>query len=267
MAKNDVVATSASSNVAVFIDDSMLSGPTGFENVGASDLLIPRISVIQKLSPQLDKNDPAYIAGAEYGDIVDVGTGQVFKEMVVVPCYYAMNYLHWGARGSGKGLIANHGTDASVLKGTTQDERRRNAFPDGSYISETAQFYVLNLSANGRRSFIPMSSTGLKHARKWLTLMTSERLPRPDGSQFQAPLWYRSWVVTTVEEKNAQGSWCSFKFTPGEPILALDPSKGLLKEAMAFHKQVADGEARGELATEAEDNNASASRRGDDVPF
>ncbi len=266
MAKQEVVtAGSGNQTPAVFVDEDMMNGPTGFENVTASDILIPRLTILQKMSPQIDKSDPAYIPGAEYGDFADTGTGEVFKDSIaVVPCFYALVYLEWGPRGSGKGLIANHGTDASCLKNASPDEKRRLVLPNGNYIAETATYYVLNLTANRRRSFIPMTSTQLKHARRWTTLLTSERLKRPDGSEFMPPMWYRSWNVTTVEEKNNDGSWKSWKFSPGDPILALDPSKSILKEAKDFYEQARDGIARGDIASAAEEHAKESSA---DVPF
>lgn len=265
MAKNEVVAAGSGNQApAVFIDDDMMMGPTGFENVSASDLLIPRINILQKMSPQIDKSDPAYIAGAEYGDFCDTGTGEIFKEsMSVVPCFYAMVYLEWAPRGSGKGLVANHGTDASCLKNATPDEKRRMVLPNGNYIAETATWYVLNLSANRRRSFIPLTSTGLKRSRQWLTLLTSERLKRPDGTEFVPPMWYRSWNITTVEEKNNDGSWKNWKFSPGDPILALDPTKTILREAKDFFEQARDGLVKGDVASAAEENAKSSA----EVPF
>ena len=38
----------------------------GNENVGTEDIQIPRISVLQALSPQIKKSDPSYIEGAEH---------------------------------------------------------------------------------------------------------------------------------------------------------------------------------------------------------
>jgi hypothetical protein len=249
MSKNAVVAAEGSKELsAVFIDDSMFDGNTGFENVSAKDLLIPRITILQKMSPQLEKGKPEYIQGAEYGNFCDTGTGEAFPELVVVPCFFAMQYLEWAPRNTGKGLIKNHGTDASCLKNATPDEKRRMTLPNGNYIAETASFYILNLSANGRKSFIPLTSTGLKASRRWLTLLTSERLKRPDGSEFQPPLWYRSWKVTSVDEQNAEGSWKAWKFSPGDPILALDPTKSLLNEAREFNKQASEGLVQGDVS-------------------
>ena len=262
MAKNSLVTAGTSEELpAIFVADEMFEGPTGFENVSAKDLLIPRITILQKMSPQIEKGKPEYISGAEYGDFCDTGTAEVFKELVVVPCFFAMVYLEWAPRNTGKGLVANHGTDASCLKNAAPDEKRRMTLPNGNYIAETATWYCLNLSAHGRKSFIPLTSTALKASRRWLTLLTSEKLKRPDGSEFTPPLWYRSWRVTTVDESNAEGSWKSWKFGPGDPILALDPSKTLLSEAKEFHKQASEGLVKGDVSQVREEHSTT------EVPF
>ncbi len=93
MAKNEVVAGTQAGLPASYIDEEMLTGGNGFENVSAKDLLIPRLTILQKMSPQIDKSDPKYISGAEYGDFCDTGTGEIFKDLVVVPCFFAMVYL------------------------------------------------------------------------------------------------------------------------------------------------------------------------------
>jgi hypothetical protein len=262
MAKTDV-AVAQTTDLSSFVDDEMLNAPSGFENVTSTDVLVPRITILQKLSPQLEQGGPSYIPGAAYGDLCDVGTSEAWKELVIVPVYYAMHYIRWGQRGSGKGLIENYLTDASILRETRLDDKHRNVLPDGSYIAETATYYVLNLSADGRRSYIPMTSTQLKHSRKFMTALTSTKLTRPDGSKFTPPMFYKSWVVTTTEEKNDNGSWKSFKFTPGDPINQLDPSKNLLREVLDFQKQCIDGNVSGDMSGVADEG----ARKGDEVPF
>lgn len=265
MAKNELVtAANQAVSSADFFDEDMMTGPTGFENVSAQDILIPRLTIIQKMSDQLDDHKAAYIEGARYGDFCDTGTGEVFKELTIVPVFFANVYIEWYPRESGKGLAKNHGTDASCMKNATPDEKNRMVLPNGNYIADTATWYILNLTANRRRSFIPLTSTSIKHSRKWMTLLTSERLKRKDGTEFQPPMWYRSWKATTIEESNTQGSWKSWRFSPGDPILALDPTKTILREAMEFYEQARDGLVRGDVVAAAEEH---ARRNDADVPF
>lgn len=266
MAKTELTTAGNQAGLpANFIDDELMGSPSGFENVTAQDVLIPRLTILQKMSPQIDKSEPQYIQGAEYGDFCDTGTGEIFKDKItIVPVYFARVFLEWAPRNTGKGLVHNHGTDASILTKAKPDEKNRMVLDNGNYIAETATWYVLNLTANRRRSFIPLTSTGLKHSRRWMTLLTSERVKKPDGTEFMPPMFYRAWDVTTVEEKNNDGAWKNWKFSPADPILALDPSKTILREAKEFYEQAKSGMVKGDVASQAEDH---AKSNNDDIPF
>lgn len=224
----------------------------GLENVTQRDVIIPRLTILQALSPQVQKRDPEYIAGAQIGQFCDVATGDLFEEMEVVPCFYARVYLEWAPRASGKGLVHHHGTDSSILEKCTQDDKKRNVLPNGNYIAETATFYVVNLNT-GRRSFIPLSSTQLKNARKWMTQILAEKLTRPDGSTFTPAIFFRSWKVTTREESNSEGNWVGWHFEAGDPILEIDPSRELFNECKQFFEQARDGLVTGDVSASPED--------------
>lgn len=262
MAKNELTVASENKEATLFVSDEMFEGANGLENVSSSDILLSRLAIVQKTSPQLDKSEPSYIPGCEYGDIIDTATGEVFKEIQVIACAYSMQYLEWAPRNTGGGLIHNYGVDASIMHQTRLDENKRNVLPNGNYIAETATWHVLNLTAGGRRSFIPLVSTGLKRSRLWLTKITTEKLPRKDGTIFKAPLYYRSWVINTVDDKNAKGGWKAFNFTAGEPILAIDPSKNLLREAKEFCEEAKKGLVKVDLSNENESVHSAS-----EIPF
>lgn len=196
---------------SVDADEFAAYANAGRENVTTRDMIIPRLAILQKLSPQIDKKNGGaqFIEGAEVGDIVDVTTGDLFKEgLHFLPCYFITQWLEWAPRKSGKGLIATHDDD-KVLQGCTQNDKKQWVNKAGNYIAQTAQFYGLNLSVEGvpRPSFIPMASSQLKAARKWNTLAGSELLTRKDGSSFIAPLFYRTYELTSGEESNSEGDW------------------------------------------------------------
>lgn len=248
-------ATAAKGDVA--LAETAFDGlPTGYENVSAKDLIIPRLVVLQGLSPQLNKNKPEYIKEAQSGDFCDVATGEIWKEgLDLIPCYYATVYLEWAPRDSGKGLVANHGTDADKAhKNAQMNEKRQWITKEGNLIAETATYFCLNMSAGARRSFIPFSSTGLKDARQWMTLITNEKLTRSDGSTVPAPLFYRSWTATTVGKSNAQGDWNGWKFKPNKTILEIG-GKALLDEAVDFHREAKDGLVQGSFEPEPQEDN------------
>lgn len=51
--------------------DHIKAGNRGSENVGTEDLVIPRLEVIQALSPIVKPNDPAYNAEARPGQLMN----------------------------------------------------------------------------------------------------------------------------------------------------------------------------------------------------
>ena len=229
----------------------------GLENVTARDLQIPRLTILQALSPQLTKNKQEYIKGASPGMFCDVGMGEVFGDQLhLLPVHYALVYLEWAPRGSGGGFVANHGTDRSILEKCKRSEDGRNVLPNGNYIADTATYYVLNLTAHGRRSFLPMASTQLRASRRWMTAITAQRLRRQDGSEFMPPIFYRSWLASIAEQSNQKGAWFGWKFDPGPTVLEIDPSGALLAEAKDFYEQAATGLVTGDVASAAAEEHA-----------
>jgi hypothetical protein len=220
----------------------------GTENVTAKDLLIPRLTILQDLSPQVKKNKPEFIEGAEIGQICDVGMGTVFEGPIIfLPVLFRKDYLEWAPRASGKGLIAIHDNDR-ILSKCTKDEKGRPFLPNGNYIAETAQFYGFNVTDGMRKCFIPMASTGLKKARQWMTLATGEVLRRTDGSSFMPPLFYRVYELDTVEDSNNEGTWFTWKITRGMSLpelpaeLSGDSNWHALRDrCMEFHKSLVTG--------------------------
>jgi hypothetical protein len=272
-AKPAVPAVVTNNLPAVSSDDDDFSGLAGqgLENVTPTDLLIPRLAIIQGLSPQLNRSKAEYIPGAEQGVIFDVGTAELFRDGVLfIPVYYRKDYLEWAPRSSGKGLVTIH-SDAAILdQCSTDNERKQPLLPNGNLIQETAQFYGLNLTvdSDGRMSFLPMSSTQLKKAKKWLTLATGEKLKRADGSTFVPPLFYRSYFLTAAGESNAQGDWFGWSIARGPTLPELGGEdhgfdwRRLKQRCQDFRESLIKGEARGDVASMG-DADSSGSGDGD----
>jgi hypothetical protein len=239
------------------------SGDTGFENVTSKDLIIPRLTILQGLSPQVTQGKPEFDPEAKVGDVYDVGLQERFPNGVVfIPVLYSKAYLEWAPRNSGKGLQGIH-TDDKILDDTEQDDKGRPTLKNGNYIVETSQLYGINVTAAFRKCFLPMSSTQLKKARRLLTLATSEKLQRADGSEFTPPLWYRSYSLTTVPESNAEGSWMGWKIERGQALNEFPNWQQHLADIKAFRESLVKGEAKGDLSGVDGDRPAT----GEDAPM
>lgn len=229
----------------------------GLENVTARDLLIPRLSILQSNSPQVLKARAEFIKGSEPGMICDVGTQELFTEgLHVIPVHFVKQWIEWAPRESKKGLIAIYDNDEIMDKTERDEVTGRAVLPNGNYIAETAQFFVLNLSARGRPSFIPMTSTQLKKARKWLTWADGERVEREDGSEFCPAFYYRSYLLGTVPESNAKGDFYGWTIERDKKLEELPSADNLYAAAKAFHTSISKGEVRGDVSSLREDAEA-----------
>lgn len=248
-ASSRAVATSKQSKALATSDNALFAAHAGagLENVSAKDILIPRLTIIQALSPQLIKSKPEYDATAKVGDIYDVGLMErLGEEITFLPILYKKEWLEWYPRSTGKGLARIHPTDA-ILAHTELDDRGRPVMENGNYIAETMQFYGLNLSAENRLSFIPLASTQLKKGRQWLTMSTSEKVEGENG-MFVPPLFYRAYVLTTQPESNSEGNWMGWKIERGPALPEMEGWKDLYEGLLETHRQISSGQARGDVA-------------------
>ncbi len=251
-------------------DEMEALGGAGQENVKITDTLLPRLAILQSLSPQLKEKKVEYIPGASAGDWCDVSVGEVFKEGIeVLPCHFSTQYIQW--KKNRGGFAGNLGMDASCLRDTTLDEKRRNILPNGDIIMETATWFVLiRVGYEWRRAFLPFSVTGLKISRKWMTLIRAEKLLGKSG-WFTPPMFYRPWLLSVKEESNDQGEWyvASPARIPRDPAdvnpkspdefktiyhlmaeMGDTDNKYLLKEAQQFYIEARDNLVVGDMGTE-----------------
>lgn len=249
MAKNAVAQPSANLPATADDIDSFDGLTTGLENLNQNDLLIPRLSIIQGLSPQMTRTKAEYDPNAKPGDIYDVALGERFGEGIdFIFVHYQKQWLQWAPRTSGKGLQAIHST-AEILEKTKPDERNRPILPNGDYISETAQLYGLNVSGGFRKSFIAMAVTQLKKARQMLTLATTEKLTRKDGTEFTPPIYYRSYHLSAVPESNNEGDWMGWKMERSKAMTDFTNWKDLLENVKNFQAALIAGEAKADLSS------------------
>lgn len=226
-----------------FVDDLDQYVGAGLQHVESSDIIIPRMVILQSLSPQLNPGKVEYIEGAKLGEFCNTATGDIFeREIEVLPVYFIKNYIEW--KPNRAGLQQNHGPDDTEYNKIKPNDKGRHVKENGNTIVETYTFYCINI-IDGKRIFIPLSSTQAKHARNWLTAILGQREKRKDGKEYQPAIWIRSWFARTIDEQNPSGSWKSWKFTPAKHIREL--GNRIKEEAIQFSKDVETGVVKGDL--------------------
>jgi hypothetical protein len=208
--RSAVVKTNGGGNALAALE---ASGDTGFETVTQQDLMIPRLTILQDLSPQVKPNRSEYIEGAGPGHIFDTATGFLANEIEVIPAYFERRYLEWQPdRG---GFVADHGTNNERYVACGGDGFSFAITPEGNLIQPTMTFYVINVTEGALQCVLPMSSVFMKHGRHWMSVMSSYIIP---GTSQRGKLWSRSWTMKTIEQQNDKGDWWGWQIDPLHPI-------------------------------------------------
>jgi len=250
MAKNEV-AKKESSEVVVF-DESVLLADAGLglENITKDDIMIPRLSILQALSPQVNKRDGAYIEGAEQGLIFNNVTDKLYdgdKGITVVPISFRKAHLEWKANRGG--FVADHGASSECLVACERGPRGEHITTEGNEIVPTSEFfvYVLGEDDSYAPASISMSKSQNKKARQWNSMMQSLVIQVQDKRVPAAAFW-NAYQLSTVPQENDQGTWFGWSVkmlydaNSGGIIQQLPNGKDIYLSAREFQQQVKAGE-------------------------
>ena len=191
---------------------------SGLENVTSEDMAIPRLKILQALSPEVNKNDGKPVEGASAGDVLNTVTNNLYTDdnpLVVLPVAYKRLFLEWTPRESGGGLVAQH-DDASILDKTTKNNFGQDALPNGNYIQTSATHFLLVINQDGSfdQAMLAMAGTQLKKSRTWNSMMASAKM-NVDGKVFTPPSFSHKYTLKTVQESNDRGAWFGWSITSG----------------------------------------------------
>lgn len=232
--KKNVPAVRKTSSTAVSVSEADFeSAPTGLQFVKASDLALPRITILQGLSPQLQKSKPEYIKDASIGDICDVSSRTLFDEILYLPCVFATVYLEWMPNRGG--FAGNHGLDASIMSKTTRDKATgKNVLDNGNIIQPTPTYWGLNGSDDWKRTFIPFGLSGIKKSKDWLGLIKGLKVPHSKGGEWNPPMFYAIYKGEVVDDHNEKGEWKGWQWSFDSFLKDHENFAELFKEAKAF---------------------------------
>lgn len=207
MASKEVTKKNEENEMALFgaeRPDYMGDTARGSEGVTTDDMSLPRLTIIQDLSPQRKKNEDAYIEGAEEGMIFNTSSNALYNSgsVMVVPCFFRSEYVAWKDRkqGGGFGIAAN--TEEEAEKWISEQED-----PSAWDISYTHQHFCIMVHPDHTEAkphledvVVSMSRSQLKPSRKWNTMVQAA-----GGDRFG--MAYRLSVVGDKSPKGAFFNW------------------------------------------------------------
>jgi hypothetical protein len=210
MAKKDVAV--ASQTGLAERPDWMGSSNRGSEEVTINDLTIPRLSIIQDLSPQRKKNASEYIEGAEEGMLFNTVTNQLYAEPVLfVPVYFRMEWIVWKHRDAGGGFVGAYATQDEAVAAVGAHPMAGQTTEKGDPVLEvqdTAQHFGLLMDPNSplesihtTEIVISMSRSQLKPSRQLNSMI---RISGGDR-------WERYYRLSAVQVDGPRGEYYNWK--------------------------------------------------------
>ncbi len=212
----------------------------GSQNMTQEDLALPFLKVLGQLSPEVNKRDGKHVEGAEPGMILNTVTNEVFdgsKGIDVLPVFYERKYVEWQDRGEGKGApVAIHDASSDIMSQTTRDKSYKDRLPNGNYLENTANHYVVVLGKSPQTALISMKATQLKISRKWNSIMMGIKLQGKNGL-FTPPTYSHIYNLKTVQMSNDKGTWFGWEVSKVGPV----SDQSVYGIAKSFAEQVGKG--------------------------
>lgn len=226
MTSKQVAKTEANAN-AVTVPDYIKQGTNrGNEGVTTDDLKLPRLDVLQALSPQVNKRKDSYIEGAEVGMIFNTLTEELYPEGVyVTPVHFTKRWLVWVNREK-----SQEGGLRGVFESAAAAESFVAARSDAEMLEIVPTAEHLALTDDGQEVIISMSKSKMKMSRKFNSLIRVN-----GGDRFS-----RRYFIFSVEENSTRGEFQNLDVSN-----AGFPAESIYRKAEELYNSVSAGENRG----------------------
>lgn len=191
------------SELAIF--DQMASAEvTGFEGADFESYATPFLRILQQNSPQVLEDTDTYIPNAKPGLFFNTVTNVLYgKNVDVIPVKFERLFIEW--KPNREGFAGIHSAEEGIAVSVPGERFGERIHKENeNIIQDTHTFYVLiaGREAEGPLVF-PLSSTGIRHSRKWMSMAKMLRLPNKQP----APLYSSTYRLGTVLNENDQGRW------------------------------------------------------------
>lgn len=227
----------------------------GMENTDRDSFAIPFLAIMQKGSPQVDKDQEVYVDDAEVGDLMLTTTQELFKDgdgADIIFCGYRRVFLRWAPRDSGggfKGEIAVDDVARQRAAGTIKDVEGKLFADNGDLVRDTRIHYILVHSETGAwvPAVLSCASTQIKKSKMLMTQLDTYVAKDADGKGFSPPSFAHIFHAETLAESNDQGNWRGWKFSR----VGFVEDANVFEQAALFYKSVRGNDVKVDYAGEA----------------
>lgn len=239
MAKNEV----AKSNLPATMTEEF-EGPTGLEGMGADEIRIPFLRVLDPKSPQCKPVERGGIEGAIAGSIYNIGTKEVydgkqgFDFVPVKRDHYFAKYMPRNEDGTGGGFLGTIAADDPMIAKLRKEqgkfgklrftEHGEDGKEEPRELAETYSLYGVARFPSGQVIWVVIgfASTQIKHYTAMMSRVnTFTYMQKSSGRTVVAPLWTHLWHFKSAYEERGQQGWYGWNIDLAHkrPVDATEP--------------------------------------------
>lgn len=164
----------------------------GSEEVKASDMVLPRLEIVQSQSP-IKEVDGDIKDGNLYNSVTQENLGDM---IYFVPVYYRMEWLVWKDADKGGGFFGSHATEADAQSRVTEEIENGESAEDLEIVDTPVQYGLLvKEDGTAEQIVISMARTKAKVSRKWNAMISIA-----GGDRFS-----RVYKISSFRDENKKG--------------------------------------------------------------
>jgi len=221
----------------------------GSEQVSMDHVTVPRLQIVQDLSPQRKKNEAEYIEGCEEGMAFNTVSRRLYSSagtdgIHFVPVYFKPEYVVWKHRDAGGGFLGAFDSMAEAREAAEAREEWGQQTKKGDdiiQIVDTHQQFGILMNDDGPEEIVLSMSISQMKASRQLNTMAK----MAGGDRFS-----RMYKLTVVSDKNQSGqSYYNWKVDQ----LGFLQSQELYALAETMYDNIAEGKRKAEYASDPAD--------------
>lgn len=186
-----------------------------------NELVVPRLKILQPLSPEVQDGENQYIQGAKPGMFFNTSSGKLTpgqEGMLVVVVGHQRQTIQWVPREAGGGLVKIWGSDEGWKQLCEPGERDKfvPVTREGHTIDKQRSFLIFDVNRQTGEvdpSFFNLKGTGNRVANLLATMLSQTRIKMSNGEVITPPFYYYTYKLTLDRLTNSKGTWWSPKFS------------------------------------------------------
>lgn len=222
----------------------------GLEEVSGRDLIVPRLYVMQSMSPWAQKSNEAYIEGCEEGNILNNVSEVAMcgeKGIEILPFYRTYKVIEKEMGKKGDKFVADRGNSPELLTGKHSFKNGEGKIVsrenDSNCFVETYEFGVLVINEDGSSypALLSTTKSQLREARRWQTMMNEYRLSDSSGKLHKAPIWARTWRFTTSPVTHEDNTWMGWNLDVDRNVIDIKGATEILERCREMKEVMDEG--------------------------